>query len=120
MSDIGDDFKALRHVRSRDAMARRERADRDFGEAQRLAQQAGLFLRKCSPTQYQLSVWNSPASGWLINIYPGNSRIYADPNRPRPPYLRVPEDWGLIDAVRAAVEAVARGERRQRIEREEL
>jgi hypothetical protein len=111
MSDIGDVFKDLRRIRSRDAMGRRERADRDFGEAHRLAQQAGLFLHKCSPTQYQLSVCNRPASGWLINVYPGNLRIYADPHRPRAPYLRLPDDWGLIDIVRTAVEAVARGDR---------
>jgi hypothetical protein len=120
MSDFDETFRALRQVRSRDAIDRRQQADRDFGEAQRLAQQSGLFLRKCSPTQYQLSVWNVPATGWLINIYPGNRRIYADPKRPRAPYLRLPDGWGLIDVVRVAVEAVAQADRNQRKENEEL
>ena len=40
---------------------------------------------------------------WLLNIYPGNRRLYHDQNR-MGPFLSVPDDWTLLDVVRAAVE----------------
>ncbi len=72
-----------------------------FEEARRLAECNGLRLRRCTEVHYQLK----PQDGsWLKNIYPSNRRIYADPNK-RGPFLHVPDDWTLIDVVRAAAKA---------------
>jgi hypothetical protein len=55
----------------------------------------------CSHIHYQLS----PESGeWLLNIYPSNRRLYRDKGKPHPaPYLKLVENWHLIDVVRAAI-----------------
>lgn len=80
---------------------RRESATGDFREASTLAAQNGLTLTRKSETHYQLT----SKSGWLMNVYPGNCRLYHDRNRPAAPYLRVPSPWTLADIVRAAIKA---------------
>lgn len=80
----------------------RERAQVDYREASILAEKHGLRLTIKTQAHYQLS----KPSGWLINVYPGNHRLYHDRNRPKPPYLNVPMGlWTLLDVVKAAIEA---------------
>lgn len=81
---------------------RRRRAIEDFDEASRLAREAGLQFVCCDDHLYHLGVSDG---GWLINVYPGNCRLYADPNRPRAPYLQVETPWTLLDVVRSAVKS---------------
>lgn len=77
-------------------------AARQFKEAAALAARHRLRLRKCDDIQYQLIPLDAE---WLLNIYPSNRRLYHDPNR-RGPFLRVREDWTLLDVVKAAVAEV--------------
>ena len=97
-------LQALRTKRMERAQARRIQAAEDFGEAQQLAAAHGLFLVERSGAHYQLS---TEPLGWLLNIYPGNCRIYADPNRAKAPWLKLAYgEWTLRAIVEAAVNAV--------------
>lgn len=82
---------------------RRSEAGNEFDLAEQFAAANGLKLLQRSEQHYQLI-----GPDWLLDVYPGNLRLY----RPRPgtrhpkraPYLRVPIDWDLVDVVRAAIE----------------
>ncbi len=75
-----------------------------FKQAGRLAGEHGLILMQRTNIHYQLA----PRDGkWLLNIYPSNRRLYHDPHK-RGPYLRVPENWTLLDVVKAAIEEAKR------------
>ena len=79
--------------------ARMDAADAQFEEARRIAGDSGLALRQCDLIHYQLA----PLDGsWLLNIYPSNRRLYRDPNRAKAPYLRLPDEWTLLEVVIAA------------------
>lgn len=100
------DYEALRALNEHNHASRREeregaytQAASQFGQAQRDAARAGLVLIRRSQAHYQLRA----PEGWLINIYPGNGRLYPDKKRPKPPFLRVPPIWTLADVVAAAV-----------------
>lgn len=82
-------------------LKRRDEAERDFPAAEEIACMHGMNLVRRSDHHYQLSHVN----GWLQNIYPGNQRLYWDRNKPKPPFLQLPDEWGLVDVVKAAVEA---------------
>jgi len=82
--------------------ANRSEAGDEFEQAQTLAEKNGMLMRKCSESHYQLK---SECDNWLVNIYPGNRRLYHDKNR-MGPYLKVPYDWGLLDVVIAASKKV--------------
>jgi len=84
---------------------RRQLAAEQFDAAQRLADLHGLVLRRCTESHYQLSLHN----GWLQNIYPGNCRLYWDRQHEKPPWLHLPDNWSLLDVVRAAVEEIKKG-----------
>lgn len=73
-------------------------AEDEFAPAQKLAELNSLHLRQCSTTQYQLT---HHTKKWLLNIYPGNCRLYHDTNRPGD-YLEVKSPWDLMDVVVAA------------------
>ena len=82
----------------------------DAKRAKDMAAHAGLELRYCSPDgpHYQLRKHAPTATRpgnveWILNLYPGKSRIYSDPNKPGP-FLRVKAPWTLCDVVRAAVQ----------------
>jgi len=79
---------------------RRILAGGGFGEAKKLAKSVGLVLVKHSPVHYALR--QKGKGGWILNIYPGNRRLYHDRKRPKPPYLDLPEKWTLRDVVAAA------------------
>lgn len=103
MGDAADmmvaQFEPERRGRSVRGGKRRAEATTEFDEACQLARANGLRLRCCSDAHYQLK---HVCKDWLLNIYPGNRRLYHDPQR-MGPFLRVPDDWTLIDIVRAAV-----------------
>lgn len=88
----------------------RDRSDTfqsQFREAAILAETHGMALTKPSEDSYQLRLGKD---GWIINIYPrargGSPRMYHDRNR-KGPYLALPASWDLLDAVQAAVTAIA-------------
>ena len=58
---------------------RRKLAASDFEQARNLAETHGLFLVRRTDQHYQLTPNDD---GWLLNLYPGNCRLYGDTNRP--------------------------------------
>jgi len=104
MSDTIDGFRALKEMRKVDGDARRQHCRDTLSKAKTLAAEHGFLLLQKSEVHYQLL----GLGGWLINLYPGNQRIYADPNRAKAPYLRIEKaEWDLIDAVKAAINSGA-------------
>lgn len=80
----------------------REAASKAFDEVAKLAESHDMKLRECSDAHYQLSHIND---GWLLNLYPSNCRVYADPNKPKAPYLDLAGvKWSLQDVVEAAIQ----------------
>jgi len=94
-------FKLLQQDRIQEGAERRAVSNNEFGAASQLATQSGMTLVRHSEVHYQLR----GQAGWLLNIYPGNRRLYHDRNRPKPPYLKVDPNWTLIDIVRTAIAA---------------
>lgn len=92
------------HEMSGDGLTKQQRMDRaarQFDEALALAEQHGMKLVRHTDVHYQLSV----EGGWLLNLYPSKTRIYADRNRPQAPYLGLAGiRWTLIDVVEAVIE----------------
>ena len=84
----------------------------DFEMAKLAAARNGLTLKRQTDAHYQVS---KNGAGWLLNIYPGNQRIYRDPNKPAAPHLDlqgVHEEcrcWKLIDIVMAVAQATNGG-----------
>ena len=95
-------FKVLKQERMHDGIERRSLNKTLYQTARQLAASAGLVLIQHTEVHYGLS---NPTAGWLLNIYPGNRRLYADRGRPKPPFLRVKPDWNLMDVVHAAIAA---------------
>jgi len=96
MSETTEFYKALKAVQREEAKSNRDSAEGSFHAAAKLARSKGLSLTQRSDSHYQLR-----GGRWLINLYPGNQRIYADRNKDRAPYLDVPCNWTLQDAVEA-------------------
>jgi len=101
MSEIGDHFKDIREARQGMGEQNRLAAIDDFPATQRRCSLAGLALMQHSEVHYSIT---HPHRGWRLNIYPGNRRIYMDLNRPRAPYLKLPEDWSLEDVITALIQ----------------
>lgn len=110
MSDMAEDFRAMREYRQARNERRRDRASDEFNQASKEAAEAGLTLVRRTDSHYQIK---SPA-GWMIDFYPGNGRIFRDPKRRvQPPVLRVPnrdDGVSILDVVRAAVDKVGKME----------
>lgn len=96
-------WKAQRRVTRKERATRRGFAAIDFEEARLAANKCGMVLTKCSESHYQLR--GGVRGDWLINLHPGNGRVWHDRNRPKPPRLELSSDWGLMDAVKAAATA---------------
>lgn len=114
MSEIGELFQAYREAKQAEGHERRWSADDLFRQAKGRAEGAGLSLIQIdgqgpraprNAAHYQL---RSPTAGWLLNIYPGNGRLYWDP-RYRGPFLRVREGWTLLDVIEATIQQMERG-----------
>lgn len=105
MSDMIEGFRALKEYHQEQGEERRQASSAEFEQALEEAGEAGLTLLRYSDEHYQIT---SP-SGWLINFYPGNGRIYRDTSRRvNAPVLNVPsregdDRPGLLGVVRAAV-----------------
>lgn len=90
-------FKEMKEARREEAEESRSTAAAQFKKAQQVARKYGLELRQCSTVHYQLT---SP-KGWLMNIYPGNCRLYGDRNKKvKAPFVKV-TDWTLVGVVEA-------------------
>lgn len=98
-----DGFRALKRARQQESQVRRDQATEVFHEARAAAHRGGLELVRQTAVHYQLVPGDSTA--WIINLYPGNRRIYREGGAP---YLRVARDEGrpwLLRCVEAAVAA---------------
>ena len=78
---------------------RQLQAARDYPEALRLANLAGLTLCKHSDVHYQLI---GPNVAWRLDIYPSNQRLYRAKGCGWCPFLELPKPWRLVDVVKAA------------------
>jgi len=97
--DYWDEYKEVMKERQLDRAANRLLAVGDYDAAFQLAKVSGLILKKHSEQHYSLTTVEK--KGWLQNIYPGNRRLYHDKKRPKPPYVRLPAEWTLLDVVKA-------------------
>ena len=104
MSDLKSStefWQALKAIRQMSATELRRAAIFDFPVAERIAKLIGLELVQRSEVHYQIK---SPV-GWIINVYPGNRRIYHQPKqKARGPFFDLPSEWDLFDVL----EAIAR------------
>ena len=101
MSEIAETFRLLKRERFKAGQERRATAEHDYADALRLCRGTPLMLVKKDCSLYHL---RHASAGWLINLYPGNQRIYADRNRPRAPFLELTGTaWTLLDIVKAAL-----------------
>lgn len=89
MTEMGDAFREQRRQSKRNRELSRRIAEADFYEAADMAKKTDMDLTQCTEAHYQLTVYLShgPLRFWLYNLYPGNQRIYADPNH-KGPFLR--------------------------------
>lgn len=104
-----------------DKSQRRQAAIDDFDAARRLADESDLRLRACVNkdvsglcSHYQLRSTNPK---WLLNIYPGNRRLYWDPNL-KGPFLYIDKTWSLRSVVVAAITANQELRRRKRAQKQ--
>ena len=89
-----------------DKKAERRNLNADlFLKAEFKAAQAGFLLRRHSNIHYSITNKNSNQENrWIMNLYPGNLRIYSDVNCPKKaPFLKLPLMWNLIDVVDALI-----------------
>jgi hypothetical protein len=103
MSDIADAYRAMDEDNSRRKHKRTEVARLEYQEASQLASMHGMKLKDCGG-QYNLQ----HQTGWLIQLYPSNQRIYRPIKRkPGAPRIELPanRDWTLLDVVKAFVAA---------------
>lgn len=99
---------AIRRLVERELAEEREVANRakkseaTFGDASDLASRSGMSLTNPSDGCYQL---RHNAKGWILNLYPRRSglspRAYHDPSH-RGPFLTLPQNWTLLEAVQSA------------------
>ena len=102
-ADEIDDWDARREQAREHKADRRLAAGRDFQVARTMADSAGLILFHKTDTHFQLTT--KATGGWLLNLYPGNCRVYGDRNRPKGPFLNLAGvKWTLVEVVRRACE----------------
>jgi hypothetical protein len=95
-----DVYRLLKKEQKKDGVELRNASQNQFGAARQLAAQAGLTLIRRSEVHYQLFL---SKNSWLLNIYPGNQRLYCDRNRPKAPFLDVKTNWNITDVVKAVI-----------------
>lgn len=98
---IGAYFRDVREARRDEAAGRRLDATQQFDRARQLAANHMMTLLRHDESHYQLR----HPTGWILNIYPGNRRLYHDANN-RGPYIKTDSNWTLIGVVQAAIEAM--------------
>ncbi len=100
---IGSYFGDIREVRQQEGRTRREIALAEFEVSRAALFAERVTLRMHDETHYSM---HHP-DGWLLNVYPGNCRIFADRNKARAPYLKLAgKKWGLPDVVAAVISAL--------------
>ena len=93
MGDTGDLWRESKELQQRKKELNRNQATADYDQAARLAKDHGLELRKISAVHYQLI--RPKPTYWILNIYPGNQRLYGD-NKHRPPFVEIKaKPWNL-------------------------
>lgn len=100
MSDIGEVFAGLRTLEQERRKSNRQAATVQASEAIALASASSLILTRHSDAHYTL---RCDHQDWTLNVYPGNRRIHGSHNYDRPPYLKLPKEWTLLDVVKAAI-----------------
>jgi len=106
MSDTAEVYKLIAERERIRKGERRDLAAAAFPDIRSRAEEHGLRLVRHTEAHYQLR----PADGsWILNICPGNRRLYSDPKKVAP-WLSVPVDWTLLDVVNAAIAAERKGD----------
>lgn len=77
--------------------ARIKIAEGQFEAAREVAAQSGLILKKNNEVHYSLIL----KDGHKFELYPSNQRVWKKWRGA--PFLNVPDEWGLFDAVRAGI-----------------
>lgn len=101
-SCMWEEYKERQQV---EKAAYREAAAQVFDQARQLAHDVGLDLRKHTDSHYSLR-GRQHGSSWVLNLYPGNQRLYSDPKH-RGPFLKVPKPWTFSDVIRAAAQKLS-------------
>lgn len=87
---------------------RRAQAEEQLQDADELAQQHGMTVKRNSDSHYRL-VGPPAVDGrrWYLDLHPGNCQQHPPPGRrPKPPKLDLLLPWTLLDVVGAAILAV--------------
>ena len=97
MNDMGDMWRAIKKASQDDRTQRLIRAGAEFPQAKALADNAGLVLRQCSDSHYQLSALDG---SWQINLFPSTFRVIVKESKSAPfaPSLALGynEEWTLL------------------------
>ena len=95
-------YKDMRKLEEENKAESRQNSVNLYVEAAKLAKQVGWILRKHTDAHY--SLWES-AEGFLLNIYPGNERLYYDYKKKKGPFLKLEINWNILDVIKAAIVA---------------
>lgn len=101
MSDYRSHHDAIRISRKHERSRNRKVAEADFEIAQRAAERHGIVLMRKSDSHYQIRF-----HGCLLNVYPGNRRLYHDKNHKTPPRLKLPSNWTIIDVINTIIQTI--------------
>lgn len=90
---------------------RRDQAEQEHSAAAALADKHDMVLLQHNPSHYQL---RRPGRKWVLNIYPGNQRLFRDRGTPGAPHIAFPAGttWTLIDVVQGMVDAIEKLDRK--------
>lgn len=102
MSEQVEIWKAMEELRKQEGEQRRQLAHSQLKEAQTLLRGTRI---KLSPMGQG---YRFESSDYMIDVYPGNQRIYAPNPKKRGPWLNLPEEWTLLDVSRALLDAKAK------------
>jgi hypothetical protein len=96
MSDDFESYTGIKLCRQEDKAQLRMQAWRDFHDVRSDGYEIGITVRRCSESHYRFE----HPSGWGVNVYPGNRRIFKDKDAP---FLQLPRDWVLRDVLCAII-----------------
>lgn len=100
-SEMGEMFREMREHKKKMGYKQRMHASYEFEGAKAYAEHHGFKLVMHTESHYQLIA----PGRWLLNIYPGNCRLYDDRNQnERAPYIHIKAPWTLQQVVESAVE----------------
>jgi hypothetical protein len=76
----------------------------EYAEAEALAAEHHIELRRCSPFHLQLRV-DLPDERWKFNIWPGSKKTWMDYDSVNAPNVTPPANWTLLELVSAVIAA---------------